>query len=152
MDRLKELYEVFLNRTDDGTLVATSMKVTLTMVSALTMSVVLAFMVDNSYRDFQSARITTFAAALNPEPIRQVIDTDRPTDSDGYRYLLQQLRGMRQVNDDVYYAYMLRQDLSSIQYLADAEGPGNPGYSPPGKQYLSASPQLRSVFINDQIL
>jgi diguanylate cyclase (GGDEF)-like protein/PAS domain S-box-containing protein len=58
------------------------------------------------------------------------------------------LKRIRASVEDSRFAYLMALRNDEVVFLADAEEPASPDYSPPGQIYTEATPLLRGIFVN----
>ena len=94
-------------------------------------------------------RARTIAATLDPAQIARLSGTAQDAGHLKFRALCHQLAAIRRpIADDCRYLYLMGAQGNRIVFLADAEPPTSPDYSPPGSAYPEASPQLHAIFHN----
>lgn len=134
---------------DDGTLVATSLKITLTLMIGLTAAVLLMYMANDSYRDTLTARVETIASAL---PAEEVLNAKQDLEFDNYgrsgNLLHEKLIAVKNTNDDLSFVYLMAMKDGDVVFLADGEQKDSSNYSEPGSTFDEASNELRNLFQN----
>jgi len=132
---------------DDGVFVATSLKVTLTMVTALTLTVVTAFFSSNVYHDSLTARISMLSAAVDDESIISAKDYKNRGSDGSYLYLRSMLSEVKRVNNDIAFAYIMgMNDVSDVYFIADSADIDDINHAKRGQVFTNAGTSLKQVF------
>lgn len=102
--------------------------------------------VDRTGRTHIEDRAQTVAVAMSGDLIDRLSGTEADVHSADYRVLKTLLMHMREVNQDVRFAYLVgRHTDGSLFFYADSENPSSSEYSPPGQDYPEATPLMHRV-------
>lgn len=132
---------------DDGVFVTTSLKVTLTMMTALTLTVVTAFFASNVYYDSLTARISMLSAAVDDKSVMSAKNYKNPATHDDYQYLRSMLTEVKRVNSDIAFAYIMgMNDTGDVFFVADSADAEDINHAKRGQLFSGAGTSLRQVF------
>ncbi|HOW64923.1 MAG TPA: response regulator [Candidatus Paceibacterota bacterium] len=87
------------------------------------------------------------AEAFNVERIQTLTGTDADLENPHYQRLKENLAGLKAINPNCRFVYLLgRNSENQIFFYADNEPVESKDYSPPGRVYEEASPELQEAF------
>jgi diguanylate cyclase (GGDEF)-like protein/PAS domain S-box-containing protein len=91
----------------------------------------------------------TAAATLESHHVATLKGSDKDIGTPGFDAVRAELRRVRDVNPDFRFVYLMRpapEDANKMAFIADAESPESPDYSPPGSVYEGSAEVLGAVF------
>jgi len=102
---------------------------------------------DRQMRATLLSRIISITSGLDPRIVAQLSGTPADTKTPAFKVLRQQLMIIRNANRfDCRFVYLMGQRNGNVIFIADAEPPSSPDYSPPGEVYPKPSDKLRRLF------
>jgi PAS domain S-box-containing protein len=101
---------------------------------------------DRSQREVRLSRVRTAIAAVNPIWVGELEGSAADTGKPDYGRLCDQLRLIRETDEDTRFVYLLGRKEGRIVFLAESEPADSPDHSPPGQVYDEAPPALAQVF------
>ncbi|WP_258360089.1 hypothetical protein [Moorella sulfitireducens (nom. illeg.)] len=88
------------------------------------------------------------AAFLSNDQISVLEATPDDFEKPEYQHIKDSLVKFKELNGDIYFAYLYTQKDDKIYFMVDSEAPGSEGYSPPGQEYPEATQTDKQPFID----
>jgi len=108
------------------------------------------YRIANNHRDeyYEQRKIqaATAAAAIDGDEVEQLKGNASDEETPVFKKIRSQLVRIKQTDTRIRFVYLMRPQNGKIIFLADAEDPSSPDYSPPGQVYEEAEPYYFSVF------
>jgi diguanylate cyclase (GGDEF)-like protein/PAS domain S-box-containing protein len=86
------------------------------------------------------------ATSIEADAVRSLQGNENDLSSPAFAAVRDELKKIRQRLSTARFVYLMGQRDGAVFFLADAEDPKSPDYSPPGQAYPEASPTLLRVF------
>lgn len=129
-------------------LVTTRVKILLTFLVFLVISLLSVFLTRELYVQSLTNRSETMSTLLNSERVSSLIGNDSQAPKNG-AYLKRQLQQARGVNTDIQRLYLLASTPSNNAfYLVDSESPDSQSYALRGQSYAHPSEALKAAFFS----
>ncbi len=100
--------------------------------------------------EFERKNLLTMASiaatSFDPDAVRRLNGNSQDPSSPAFSAIQDKLKRIRGQLPAARFAYLLGQRDGAVYFLADAEDPTSPDYSPPGQSYPEAPPALLRVF------
>lgn len=141
-------FRSFFRPSDDGTIVASSLKVTLTLLAGVTIAVLAGYMAHDNYQTRLRSQIDTIAYALPADQtVNAIADLKNGTKGTPQSDLNQKLIGINNTNLNINHVYLLgMNERSDVYVIVDGKTPGSNGALTPGALITDASFELKEVF------
>ncbi|MBN2169422.1 MAG: HAMP domain-containing histidine kinase [Actinobacteria bacterium] len=115
-------------------------------VFSVAMVYVVAGYQKNNYEKLRKAQVSAAAAVIDPEDVMalsgDVSDIEKPE----FRRVIEQLVRIKNSDTDLDYVYVMRPRGLEMVFVADAENPSSPEYTPPGEKNEAAAYEELNVF------
>jgi len=131
-------------------LVSTRVKVLLTFLVGLVLSILTVFVVQQQYLELLTQRVESMATLLDPARV-QSLKTNDENSAENERYIKRQLQEARGANADARFLYLLAiTNTNDVYFLADSEPAGTERYSARGQRFVDASEELKAAFFSNK--
>lgn len=133
-------------------LVTTRVKVLLTFLVGLVITLLAVFTARMQYIDSLVNRVETISTLVDPSKIESLKARDTSA-KQSESYIKRQLQQAHGVNSDAQALYALAATKTNVvYYLVDSEAPGSDEYSPPGKAYENVSEAVKASLYSGEPL
>lgn len=141
----KELY-----RAQNALLVTTRVKILLTFLVSLVLSILSLYIAQEQYMSSLVTRVETMSSLLDPAKVASLKQNDADAKKNE-SILKSQLQKAISINSDARSFYVLGiSNTNTVYYLVDSETKGTEFYARRGTAYRNASEALKSAFFSDQ--
>lgn len=87
-------------------------------------------------------RVQSVATVLEPAEMSQLTLSEADLDNPVYILLKKKITALKDANKDLRFAYLMAMRNGRVYFMLDSEDPSSEDYSPPGQEYVEASPAL----------
>lgn len=103
---------------------------------------------ENEERQALLAMTSAAAASFDAANVSNLKGSADDLNTPEYAQVRASLKRIHAAVENARFAYLMALRNDNVVFLADAEEPNSPDYSPPGQVYTEATPLLRGIFVN----